>query len=122
MSKLMKASTGFVLAILVVFQYHFLMSFSGATDPLNVAGSVRTISFNPAYEDLTNPIALINEGLQTQNHLPKNIFEFGDHLVFSFSQILFQFDDGINNVFLNAQAVVIRFGIREALFPSHYFW
>ncbi|NHE59812.1 hypothetical protein [Cyclobacterium plantarum] len=118
MVKIVKPFVGVCLAILMVFQAYF----SGSAISIHLAEFSNTVSYEPAYDDFSGPIALTNEGLQTQSQLPKNIFDGGDLLVSPLPQILIHFGRSIQSSFSNARTVIIKFGIREALFPSHYFW
>lgn len=118
MLKIVKPFAGVCLAILMVCQVYF----SGAADPFHFTSFSNTVSYELAYDDLAGPIALINDWFQTPSQSPKSILDFGYLLASPFPKILFHFEQKIQNSFSNAQAVNIKFGIREALFPTHFFW
>ncbi|SHN27480.1 hypothetical protein SAMN04488057_115125 [Cyclobacterium lianum] len=118
MSKIVRPLVTICLSFVLVFQWHFL----DRVQAFPLAGISSAFTDDSAFADGRGALALLNDGMSIGSSIPKSPINFGDPEAVPNSHSLLHFGRILQCSFENARTVNIKFGVREVLFPSHFFW
>ncbi len=122
MLKLSKPIVGFFLAVLITSQGLVSPYFSGINTIYKIADSEQRTTVDDLNNYLKGDLLLVKNGIRTLSHTPNIDLGFGEFLTFIIPHFLIQLEQDIKSQISRGLAIILKFGIRDSLYPSHYFW
>lgn len=122
MLKLSKPFLGFFLAVLITSQGLVSPYFTGINTIYKIADSEQKTTVDDLNNYLKGDLLLVKYGFRPLSHASNIDLGFGELLTFIIPYFLIQLEQEIKDQISRGLAIILKFGIRDSLYPNHYFW
>lgn len=122
MTKALKPIIGFAMSAMLAVQVIVLPLLLTDSEAYKTAYSDSLSVQSTLVEDHSDNSPIINESDRLIISIPKSFSEGGNFIYNSFADYFFYLNQQLSTAYHLSQQVMLVFGIREIIFPTHFFW